>query len=1116
MAIQSLLHGFLLLFISFGSILSDPNDESKPIFVFSWLENQDTYIAGDTLTMKIKILGNFDPKSFNFSFNPTISVNEKVGNSTFISGLSLNFGDDLNSWSITFVPILVGVFNVLITDDHFGVLDSSLHFFVNPGPMHPAASIVSWMDYVNEFEAGTRVMVLILPNDAFGNSIPSTNAELNSDIFDVSESFINSTAANVLAVACLGFNNHGYLRIEFIASSVGDLLLHVKRHNQTLRGSPLPFTVHPGPVEVSRCVAKWNYGTNISQYGVQMEIFIYQLDLYGNLVPELYPFDADIVEKITKLSIPVPDLYFRMDSQGVQLLSFSAVEPGNFLLTIYDEKHNKSISNMPYEFAVSNGNCDGINSVINGTGLSPSTAGQEARFSVYLKDSYQFPCQVEMRMLQVHITMVTDSSMVLPTIYPLEGSVGSMSLPQSPLDVVSPSPSVDHSNSSLGSDQVVAHAYDVIYTPEKSGSYEILVLCGNIPLKGGEPLKKEVKAGEVNMSMSGVMKCGPKAEKIVKNEVIVQLLDSFSNPVLSQGSNLKLEMGSINNSNFMTGMFEDNSNGTYTVEYQVNDTGTYELCVTFKGEKFFPCPFGVNVYNSEYFPRAHDDLISVWEDQSIAFNTLENDYFAGENTTIIGFSDPHSGTVLQKGQLFRYTPYKGFYGNDSFSYTICDSSENTATASVYISVLSIPPQLLTLPTSLMASEDVMCPKFGGFHGIEILYPDSMENISVTLSANSGTISLSSMMMQFWEPIWSSFSVHKDGKEDKALTLSGHVELINMVLQSIQYLGDENFYGDDIIKVSARNKNGATDLNITIFVEPVNDPPFILTPKYIVVEEDEVGGSLIFEKKRNKFEFLIGDPDLLHFAGNKSDFLVILSIEVSSGILEATLPVELINTTELKIINSNQWQPLQTFVSISHHIVIKARGLRFQATIDDCNNIVTQLKYHATEYAAVLTMVINDMGNYGCFPDCTENVSKPLLAEVNVNLIKRRPMNPGAAYALGSMIILEFLGLLSFGAVLLFYTCRCAISLIKERRNPDTKKNAALGMQTSGEEKDKLAAATEGCFSLVLSRDGPSNFHQRSRNRFRHGASTEDGNRSWPCRTKILSPLSIEKCQSAKM
>ena len=71
--------------------------------------------------------------------------------------------------------------------------------------------------------------------------------------------------------------------------------------------------------------------------------------------------------------------------------------------------------------------------------------------------------------------------------------------------------------------------------------------------------------------------------------------------------------------------------------------------------------------------------------------------------------------------------------------------------------------------------------------------------------------------------------------------------------------------------------------------------------------------------------------------------------MSSGILEATVLAELINTTELKIINSNQWQPLQTFVSISHHIVIKARGLRFQATVDDCNNIVTQLKYHVSRF-----------------------------------------------------------------------------------------------------------------------------------------------------------------------
>lgn len=75
--------------------------------------------------------------------------------------------------------------------------------------------------------------------------------------------------------------------------------------------------------------------------------------------------------------------------------------------------------------------------------------------------------------------------------------------------------------------------------------------------------------------------------------------------------------------------------------------------------------------------------------------------------------------------------------------------------------------------------------------------------------------------------------------------------------------DENFYGEDTIKVSARNKNGVTDLNVTIFIEPVNDPPFIIIPEHIILEENEGGGSVIYEKT-NRFE--IGDPDLLHFPG----------------------------------------------------------------------------------------------------------------------------------------------------------------------------------------------------------------------------------------------------------
>lgn len=228
---------------------------------------------------------------------------------------------------------------------------------------------------------------------------------------------------------------------------------------------------------------------------------------------------------------------------------------------------------------------------------------------------------------------------------------------------------------------------------------------------------------------------------------------------------------------------------------------------------------------------------------------------------------PHSGTLLQNGLLFRYTPYKGFYGNDSFSYTIRDINENTATASVSIVVLSTPPQVVSVPTNLRATEDVMFPKFGGFHGLGIAFPDLMKNISITVSANSGTVSLAPMIMHFWQPIWSRLAINRDGQEAKGLTLSGPVEVINMVLQSIQYLGDENFYGDDTISVSARNNDLATHVDFTIFVEPVNDPPCIHTPEFVVLEESGDGNrSLIYRKGKDKFEFFVDDPDLLHFPG----------------------------------------------------------------------------------------------------------------------------------------------------------------------------------------------------------------------------------------------------------
>lgn len=116
--------GFL---IKFAESIQTPN------FAFSWSDDNGTFEAGELAAVKVKVLGAFERAKYKNPFNPNITVNNKMGNSTFITGVSTYFGDDLNNWRVSFIPIRVGLFNLLISDENFKVLDSSLHFQVTPG-----------------------------------------------------------------------------------------------------------------------------------------------------------------------------------------------------------------------------------------------------------------------------------------------------------------------------------------------------------------------------------------------------------------------------------------------------------------------------------------------------------------------------------------------------------------------------------------------------------------------------------------------------------------------------------------------------------------------------------------------------------------------------------------------------------------------------------------------------------------------------------------------------------------------------------------------------------------------------------------------------------------------
>ena len=76
----------------------------------------------------------------------------------------------------------------------------------------------------------------------------------------------------------------------------------------------------------------------------------------------------------------------------------------------------------------------------------------------------------------------------------------------------------------------------------------------------------------------------------------------------------------------------------------------------------------------------------------------------------------------------------------------------------------------------------------GFSGFEIAYSDLDENITVILNAQYGTVFLSPMLMQFWQPLWGELSVKIDHQKAKELILAGRVDVINSALQAIRYFG----------------------------------------------------------------------------------------------------------------------------------------------------------------------------------------------------------------------------------------------------------------------------------------------------------------------------------------
>lgn len=87
-------------------------------------------------------------------------------------------------------------------------------------------------------------------------------------------------------------------------------------------------------------------------------------------------------------------------------------------------------------------------------------------------------------------------------------------------------------------------------------------------------------------------------------------------------------------------------------------------------------------------PKAVDDKATTPFDTSVTLKVLENDSDPnGDALTVVSVTTPAHGTAIISENALKYTPAAGYYGTETFSYTIVDAFGATSTANVKITVL---------------------------------------------------------------------------------------------------------------------------------------------------------------------------------------------------------------------------------------------------------------------------------------------------------------------------------------------------------------------------------------------------------------------------------------------
>ncbi|KAL3676400.1 hypothetical protein R1sor_026348 [Riccia sorocarpa] len=458
-------------------------------------------------------------------------------------------------------------------------------------------------------------------------------------------------------------------------------------------------------------------------------------------------------------------------------------------------------------------------------------------------------------------------------------------------------------------------------------------------------------------------------------------------------------------------VFEDMKDGTYVTTIKLSSVGNFKFVIDLFGAPIAGSPFNFAI-KGETTTVIHTQLDDVWtwENHQITFNVLTNDYSIPAVPLILVHMTPPIGifTMSENGTVV-YNPSENFTGFLRVTYEVEAETGETSFGDVFITVVSQQqPYISAYPKSLVGLEDQPLPPVGAIQNLEVVSLEPEMVISAELSALHGRIYPAAGMSGNWSMVtvvlsndvslppenvsgdgttealydetgpllkaWGEMAIQND--ESHALRFSATLERMNSALKALQYVGLQNFNGEDTVSFSVHNGRGlGCTKTISVYVWPVNDPPFVTGPSFISIHlSNETTGENLTQFGVPITNLSVGDPDADDASGSMYALAGVLQLE--KGQFGITIP----NSSSASYVTpgARNW----SLVS-DPQVTIWAQSVRFKASIPDWNAALQGLVLktdNVNRQKLGLSLLIDDMGQFGVGGDWSRTSPYPYVIQ----------------------------------------------------------------------------------------------------------------------------------------